>query len=200
MKSFIDTGSSLVKTKHRGWISLDKYSLISDCVFDRYIAIGDYSVMKRVIGGSYITIGSRCSIGGSNHPLNWLSTSEFQYKSTDTAYGESTKSRLQLVDEDKILMGSDIWIGDNVVIKTGLRIGCGAVIGAGSVVTADIGDYQIVAGNPARLLKYRFQKETIDKLLESKWWEHSIQELDGLPYDDVSKCIKLLNKINDSNE
>jgi len=69
-------------------------------------------------------------------------------------------------------VGHDVWIGDNSVIMSGLTIGTGAVIGAGAVVTKDVPPYAIVAGIPGRILRYRFDERTIDRLLASRWWEY----------------------------
>lgn len=76
------------------------------------------------------------------------------------------------IDQElRVEIGNDVWIGDNVVILKG-KIGDGAVIGAGAVVTRDVPPYAIVAGNPARVIKYRFDDETIRKLLKEKWWDN----------------------------
>lgn len=70
-----------------------------------------------------------------------------------------------------VVIGNDVWIGEAVFINDGVKIGSGAVIGAHSVVTKDIPPYAIVAGAPAKILRYRFDEETIKHLLESRWWE-----------------------------
>lgn len=72
----------------------------------------------------------------------------------------------------KLEIGNDVWIGQYAVILPSChRIGDGAVIGAGSIVTSDVPDYAMVAGNPARILKYRFGEETVSKLKAIKWWD-----------------------------
>lgn len=68
-------------------------------------------------------------------------------------------------------IGNDVWIGNRVMIKAGVKIADGAVIGMGSIVTKDIGPYEIWAGNPARLIRKRFDDETIDAFEKMKWWE-----------------------------
>ena len=93
-----------------------------------------------------------------------------------------------------VIIKNDVWIGMNSIILSGVTIGNGAVIAAGSVVTKDIPDYAVAAGNPARVIKYRFTQETIDLLLNTKWWEQNpswiINNIDILE----SRNIELLKK------
>ena len=78
------------------------------------------------------------------------------------------------------IIGNDVWIGQNAVILPGVQIGDGAIIGANCVVGSDVSPYTIVAGNPAKMLRKRFDDELIDLMLRFKWWEKSIEEIDGL--------------------
>jgi acetyltransferase-like isoleucine patch superfamily enzyme len=153
-------------------------------IFARYwgVQIGLYTH-----GGCFVpwmvdpqtTIGRYCSIAGGvrivnhNHPLSFKSTSGLFF---------NPALRLTdrwLVDHNPLRIGNDVWIGANVVIMPEVsRIGDGAVIGAGSVVNKDIPPYAVVLGNPARVVKYRFPPETIAKLLEEKWWEKDVDNLD----------------------
>lgn len=82
--------------------------------------------------------------------------------------GGFVKSRKQ--PYDKVVIGNDIWIGAHRVILPGVKIGDGAIIGAGSIVTRDVESYSIVAGNPAKLLRWRFDNQIISELKEMKWW------------------------------
>jgi acetyltransferase-like isoleucine patch superfamily enzyme len=68
-------------------------------------------------------------------------------------------------------IGNDVWIGNRVSIKAGVKIADGAVIGMSSVVTKDVGPYEIWAGNPAKLIRKRFDDETVEGLLTSQWWD-----------------------------
>ena len=70
----------------------------------------------------------------------------------------------------RLIIGNDVWIGANVTILGGLKIGDGAVIGANAVVTRDIPPYAVVAGVPAKIIRYRFNKKIRNKLLQIKWW------------------------------
>ena len=78
------------------------------------------------------------------------------------------------------VIGNDVWIGQNAVILPGVHIGDGVIIGANSVVGSNAAPYTIVAGNPAKLLRKRFDNELIDLLLSFKWWDKSIEEINEL--------------------
>lgn len=151
------------------------------------------------IGSSETTIGSFCSlatniiIGPGEHPINYLTTSPFLY---NESFGYSN------FKEDEIFLkpckiGNDVWIGDNVFIKGGVNIGDGAIIGAGAIVTKDVPAYAIVVGVPAKIIRYRFDQNTISKLLKIKWWNLSDEIIKQIPFRNINESIKFLeNKIN----
>ena len=83
----------------------------------------------------------------------------------------STRIESFLTSSGDVVIGNDVWIGSDVIILSGITIGDGAVIGVGSVVTSDIPHYAVAGGNPARIIKTRFPDESIEKLLEIRWWD-----------------------------
>ena len=148
---------------------------------ERYgVSIGAYShgpgCFERGRLGKGTTIGRYASIGTvrayqANHPLDRLSTHGFFFNS-DLGYVSETNVPLS-----KLVIEHDAWIGDSVIITPNCRrIGLGAVVGAGSVVTKDVPDFAVVAGNPARLIKWRFSSEMQEVIRNSKWWELPISE------------------------
>ena len=78
---------------------------------------------------------------------------------------------------ESVVIGNDVWIGADAIILPGVRIGDGAVIAAGAVVTKDVECYEVVGGNPARHIKYRFEQSTIDKLMKLQWWNWDEKKL-----------------------
>lgn len=131
-------------------------------VIGDYSYIGEYSSIPYAIIGKYCSIGERCSIGGWQHDYGRISTSPRVYREILVQdYSDQNQ---------QVVIGNDVWIGDNVVILKG-KIGDGAVIGAGAVVTSNIPPYAIAVGNPAKVIKYRFQEDKIKQLLKEKWWD-----------------------------
>ena len=120
-------------------------------------------------------IGNFCSIAnnvhiylGGNHRTDWVTTYPFGHihkKIFNIFNGKGHPST-----KGDIIIGNDVWIGDNVTIMSGVTIGDGAVIANNSHVVKNIEPYSLVGGNPAKLIKYRFTQEQIEKLLEIKWW------------------------------
>lgn len=147
--------------------------------------------------GKFCSIGKRVILGHGEHPTNYLSTSPYFYLTCMN--WQKDKNRLHdefVTDKIKpIHIGNDVWIGDGVFIKNGVTVGDGAIIGARAVVTKDVPPYAIVVGTPARVLRYRFDEKTIEKLLKLKWWDLDDDTLRALPYENIEETIKVLEKI-----
>ena len=140
--------------------------------------------------GAYCSIANNVSIGTTHHPTNFISTHPFCYFEPCKLDKSSKQAHFDYVKPCHI--GNDVWIGKSVIIMDGITVGDGAIIGANSVVTHDVPPYSIVVGSPARIINYRFDDETIKKLLELKWWNLSDEELAHLPYDNIIECINIL--------
>lgn len=127
-------------------------------------------------------IGRFCSIGNgviighdrAGHPLDWVSTHPFSHSGTHLNYS----SRFE-----PARVGHDVWIGRDAMILEGVEVGTGAVIAARSVVTKDVPPYAIVAGSPAKIIRYRHSEEIIQGLLDSHWWCLPVEKLLGLPVE-----------------
>lgn len=135
--------------------------------------------------GKFSDIARNCNIGLGQHPTNYLSTRKFFYSKDKLC----TKwyNKIDFEESKLVVIGNDVWIGLNSIIKDGITIGDGAIIASGSIVTKDVPPYAIVGGNPAKIIKYRFNEETIKRLLEIEWWNlrdndiTNIVELFGIP-------------------
>lgn len=142
--------------------------------------IGRYTDVNDSKIGKYCSIGPGCKIGLYNHRFDTVTTHPFiKYKSfgvLDTDY-YNPNYKYNSTKKNNLVIGNDVWIGANVVVLRGVTIGDGAIIGAGSVVTKDVPPYSIAVGNPAKVIKYRFNDERIDKLLNIKWWDWDKEKL-----------------------
>ena len=155
-----------------------------------YAQIGDWtygnpSVMRwgtdhKFIVGKYSSIGPDVSILlGGNHRHDWITTSQLPAE-TFQAYEKFPKAKNIknfIYSKGDIVIGNDVWIGAKSIILSGSTIGDGAVIAAGSVVSGEVRPYSIVAGNPAREVKKRFDENIIKKLLIIKWWNFSDEKV-----------------------
>lgn len=140
-----------------------------------YIA-GNTNISKTTIG-KFCSIGPYCKIGLGKHPTkDFVSTHPVFFSTLKQA--QVTFADINYFDEFAyIIIGNDVWLGANVIVVDGVKIGDGAIVAAGSVVTKDIPPYAIVGGVPAKIIKYRFEKEEIKKLLQLKWWDMDVEYL-----------------------
>ncbi len=125
--------------------------------------------------GSYTSVASRVSIGGVAHPVHFVSTSP-----AFLSHKDSIKTKFashEFLPQIETEVGNDVWIGEGAYIKAGVSIGDGAVIGMGSVVTRNVPPYAIAAGNPARVIKMRFEQDVVEALVRMRWWDLPDTEL-----------------------
>lgn len=171
-------GSAILNSNIHKTSKIESGSQIVNTTMERHSFCGyDCQIINCHIG-SFCSIANNVVIGGAMHPIDWVSTSPVFYEGLDSVKKKySTHKR---VEDKKTYIGNDVWIGQNVMIKQGITIGNGAVIGMGSIVTKDIEPYAIVAGNPAKLIRKRFNDKVIDKLLLSKWWEYTDEKIEQL--------------------
>jgi len=179
-------GSLIKDSVVLGEVFLDRYACITRSSLLGYNAIGCFSYVRNSILGRYTHIGSRVSVGGAKHPLDWVSIGSFQYRND---CWKSKSSIIPFDEGDGVNIGSDVWIADNSVVLGNVSLGVGSVIGAGSVVVKDVPPYMIVCGNPAREMRMRFDQIHVDHLLKTQWWNKSPKELEGLTMNDPSQFI-----------
>lgn len=151
-------------------------SKIVNSTIGDYTYISEGSILNNVTIKKFCSIGPNLLAGYGIHPIDGISTSPMFYstvKQNGVTFSASNK-----VDEYKSIdIGNDVFIGANVTILDGVTIGHGAVIGAGAVVSKDIPPYAVAVGSPIRIIKYRFEEDTIQRLLEIKWWEWDEERL-----------------------
>lgn len=173
------------------------------------ISIGEFTYgipQLKFYNSIKLSIGKYCSIadnvtvmGGGIHHLKTFSTYPFHF-----AHPEIFTIKPTLPDPElkETIIGNDVWIGHGATIQSGVKIGDGAVIGTNAVVSKDIPPYAIAIGCPIKILRYRFDEKTVDKLLELKWWDLNPKAINKLlPYlDNIDHFIKELELVKSQNK
>ena len=146
--------------------------------FDKYsgIPVGKYTYGYQSLTNSNIKrIGAFCSIADSvkvvpnDHRIDWVTTSPIATLPEFSLVKENYMDDYCATEKRQVVIGNDVWIGTNTIIFEGVTIGDGAVIAAGSIIRKDVPPYAVIGGVD-RIIKFRFDKETIEKLLQIKWW------------------------------
>ena len=160
-------------------IIVGEFSYIADSDFESHVThLYDWNGDKLIIGKfCQIAVGVEFVMNGANHQMNAVTTFPFY---TLEGWNMEPPAQADLPLKGDTVIENDVWIGQNAVILPGVHIGDGAIIGANSVVGSDVDPYTIVAGNPARVLRKRFDDELIDLMLRFKWWDKSIEEINAL--------------------
>lgn len=169
----------------------------------------DIGINSYVVDGACVTpeithIGKYCSIaygaviGLSQHPLTHISTHGFTVAQDPfRVYGEiqvpPNRLRPHTGYRGRVTIGNDVWIGWKAIVMDGVTIGDGAVVAAGAVVCKDVPPYAIVGGVPAKVIRYRFDQDTCERLLKSRWWDYPQEFIaTQLVFDDIGQCLKVL--------
>ena len=125
---------------------------------------------------------------GANHPLSFISTSAIFYNKSFGGFD------VKGIERKTLTIGNDVWIGHGALILAGCNsIGYGVAIGTGAIITKNVPPYAVVAGNPGKIIKFRFNEETIKKLENTRWWELSPAELMSY-YDDINDPLSFCDK------
>lgn len=169
--------------------TIEPGSQVVDTTIDRHSFCGYNCALLRARIGAFCSIADAVYIGGSAHPIEFVSTSPVFLSHKDSV--KAKFSRHDYYNFPETIIGNDVWIGHGAKVRAGVRIGHGAVIGMGAIVTRDVRDYAIVAGNPAREVRRRFDDETVGRLLASRWWEYDDDRLKAaaVNFNDPAKFL-----------
>ena len=142
-------------------------------VTHHYAFLGDKLIIGKFCA---IASGTKFIMGAANHRISSITT--YPFNVFGGVWKEKTPDHLsQLPFKGDIIVGNDVWIGRESRIMPGVKIGDGSIVGAYSVVTKDVPPYSVIGGNPARLIKRRFEDDLIKMLLKLRWWDFDAEKL-----------------------
>ena len=179
-------------------IIVGDFTYFADKDFEKHVThLYEWNDDKLIIGKfCQIAAGVEFIMNGANHQMNAVSTYPFYIFGT---WEQTAPDKKDLPLKGDTIIGNDVWIGQNVTILPGVQIGDGAIIGASSVVGSNVEPYTIVAGNPAKPIRKRFDDELIQIMQKLKWWDKSIEEINSLipilTCADLDKVREELKKI-----
>ena len=161
---FLKKNSKICKTS-----KIYPFSRVTNSNIGSYSYVSYFSQINNSTIGNYCSISKRFSAGLGFHPTDFISTSPVFYSPKNPLFKSIVKEK-KIDDFKPVSIGSDVWIGANVVVLDGVKIGHGSIIGANSVVTKNVEPYSIIGGVPAKLIRKRFSEEEIEFLLKLQWW------------------------------
>jgi phosphonate metabolism protein (transferase hexapeptide repeat family) len=171
IEPLVDPSAQLKETTLGAYCEVGARTMLLD------VAMDDYSYVVNDSQITYTTIGKFCSIAAmtrinpGNHPMHRATQAHFTYRASAYFPGESDDAEFFAWRKSyRIHIGHDVWIGHGAIILPGRNVGTGAVIAAGAIVTKDVPAYTIVAGNPARPIRRRFDEAAEERLMRLAWW------------------------------
>jgi len=175
-KAVIGDFSRITASSLGNFVRIDRNNLVYHSKIGKYTYTGPFDMIFNVEIGNFCSISYGVTIGPPEHDYRKISTHPFLY---DRSYDIFSDNDLLSINkfQKKVEIGSDVWIGCNATILRGCKIGHGAVVGANSLVNKDVPPYAIVAGSPAKILKFRFPSNKIEELLAMSWWDWDIERI-----------------------
>ncbi len=162
--------------KFNNYNTIYKYARLRDSEFGNFSYVARNSQIYNTKVGKYTCIGPNVSSGMGAHPAaEFVSTHPLFYSTLGQSSGLVIVDKTLFEEFPLTEIGNDVWIGNNAIIKYGVKIGDGAIIGSGAVVTKDVEPYSIVGGVPAKIIKYRFSQDQIEFLQNYKWWDKDLE-------------------------
>lgn len=190
-KTIVDTVSTF--DTH---VKLYKHASVTNSNIGKCTYLANHASVNLADVGAFCSIGPQTIVGGLGaHPTSWISTHPSFYSLGQQCGITFSKSNI-FYENKRTQIGNDVWIGARAIVLDGVYVGDGAIVAAGAVVTKDVPAYAIVGGVPARVIRYRFQSDVIDALLDWQWWNLSIDKLGELAPDFVASEVWSLKAIN----
>ena len=182
------------------YVSIQRNCDIMRSVIEDYSIIEKNAVIHDVHIGKFCEISWHCSIGGDNHNYllptihHWYWNKSFGFEKAEDVVGRT--NFYNKIEKEDCIIGNDVWVGSGVTINRRVCVGNGAILASGAVVTKDVPDYAIVGGVPAKVIKYRFPKEIINRLLAVAWWDWPVEILKSNRHlFEVELCDETISKM-----
>lgn len=157
---------------------LGRFTDVAERVIMAECELGDYSYVERGVEAIYTTIGKFCAIAANarlnalNHPYNRVSQHKITYRPNEYFVGARIDKAFREQRQSlRVTLGHDVWVGHGAIVMPGLSIGHGAIIAAGAVVTRAVEPYAVMAGVPARRLRWRFKRSVRERIIALAWWD-----------------------------
>ena len=150
-----------------------------------YSSVGVDSKVSNAVIGRFTVIAREVYVGVGAHPTNYLTTHSIFYKNNPWGFHPEWVQHIDYDEAPISHIGNDVWIGTRAIIMDGVNIGDGAIIAAGAVVTKDVPPFAIVGGVPAKIIKYRFPEDMINRLEKIQWW--------NLPDEKITEVVDLFH-------
>lgn len=163
-------------------------SKLTDSHIGKYSRIGINCQLRYADIGNFTAIGKDSVLGLGQHPTDYLTSHSIFYKKGNWGWHDDWIAPVEFEDNKRIHVGNDVWIGRHCMIMDGVTIGDGVTVAAGAVVTKDIPPFAIVGGVPAKVIKFKFPQEVIDRLEEIQWW--------NLPDERITEVVDIFHKKN----
>lgn len=151
--------------------------------------------------GRYCSIAREVQLGLADHPTDKITTTMAAHAEDSHGWRTFSKSRgfaseyrapTFQTKRNRVTVGHDVWIGHGAIVNSGVTVGIGAIVAAGAVVTKDVPPYAIVAGVPAKIVRYRIPEHVIERMLATEWWEYSLLDFNGLVDTDIEGAVSWL--------
>ena len=169
-KPRIHRTASVRATTFGRWCEVGARTKVAESSFGDYSYVVNDSDIICAAVGKFCSIAAHTRINPGNHPLDRVMLSHVSYRSSAYGLGPDEPEFFEWRRSSPVTLGHDVWVGHGAVVLPGVAVGTGAAIGAGSVVTRDVPAFAVAAGNPARVLRYRFPGHLITELLRIAWW------------------------------
>lgn len=158
---------------------------LSDVTLGKYSRIGVNCQVTNATIGNFSVLAKDTVVSVGQHPTNYLTTHSIFYMKGNWGWHDDWIAPIDFNSSKRVTIGNDVWIGRQCIIMDGVTIGDGAIVATGAVVTKDVPPFAIVGGVPAKLIRFRFSQEVIDRLEEIQWW--------NLADDKITEVINLFH-------